>query len=118
MQLAEVQGKLPSVRADLLRYQKLRVFEKERALKQPELVARKARLEDALSLKDEIDSLKKKLESLTETLTRLKMQRNKNLLIGQETEEYERLVAEADRLKKNGIPWSLIRNTESTYRRE
>lgn len=102
VQLAEVQGKLPSVRADLLRYQKsYGSLKKERALKQPELVARKARLEDALSLKDEIDSLKKKLESLTETLTRLKdATEQKNLLIGQETEEYERLVAEADRLKK------------------
>jgi len=100
--LAAVENRLPTVRAELMKYRKnYDSLKNERAVEEPRLVAQKARLEDALVLREEIASAAMKLKSLAETSARLENTMvQQNLLINQEIEAYERLAADAERLKK------------------
>lgn len=100
--LAAVEARLPAVQADLMKYQKnYDALKHERTTEEPRLVARKARLEDALVLRDEIASADTKLKSLEASLGQLKTaMTQKELSLRNETDEYNRLQAEAARLKK------------------
>jgi len=100
--LTAVENRLPIVRAELMKYRKhYDALKNERAVEEPRLVARRARLEDALVLKDEIASAAEKLKSLTDLSAQLENTlAQQSLEINRETEAYGRLVGEAERLKK------------------
>lgn len=101
-QLAEAERKLPAAQAEWMKYRKsYESLKKEREVEQPRLVARKARLEDALALRDEIAAIEKRQAVLSDALTRLKnVTAQKTLLLQQELEENDKLTARAAELKR------------------
>ncbi len=107
-QLAEVSASIPGVSGDLdnikAEYEKLK---KEVALEQPRLVGQKARLTDALVLKDEIDAVSGKASALHTEVAQLRTDENgkkqelesASVLCGVLEKEAERLKLEIEPLK-------------------